>query len=149
MKNIKVSFNNTQGISLSQRNNLKQFLQNLSKKEGREIDELVYVFCSKKEIIEINKKFLSHNYPTDIITFDLSTSKKDKIVADIYICPEIVKNNAKDYHQTQKSEMHRVIFHGLLHLCGYDDKSIQKQKKMREKENEYLNKYFVSRGTKD
>lgn len=148
MKKHSVFFNNGSLATLKERNRLKLFLTHLSSAEGRELESLSYVFCSKKDIVDINKRFLAHNYPTDIITFDLSNSKKEKIIAEIYVCPEVVYENARHYQQTRTMEIHRVIFHGLLHLCGYDDKTGPQQKKMREKENEWLEKYFVSRGTK-
>lgn len=142
-----VSFYNTRKLILKERTRLKRYLLQQAKREGKTIESLVYVFSTKKEIVKINKQFLSHNYPTDIITFDLSAKTSSIINAEIYICPDVIKNNAKEYNVTTTSELHRVIFHGLLHLCGYNDKTIAQQKEMRQKENEWLDNYLVSRGT--
>lgn len=100
-----------------------------------------YIFCSDKRILEINRQFLKHDYYTDIITFDLSESPK--ITAEIYISLDRVRDNAKTQATTLQSELHRVIFHGALHLCGYGDKTKEEVKIMRGKEEMYL------RGLKD
>jgi len=143
-----VNFYNSANLYFKNRKRIKLFLTKMSKTEGREIETLNYIFCSTEKIIEINSQYLSHHYATDIITFDLSKNKTSKITSDIYICPEIVKTNAIDYSETFTRELHRVIFHGLLHLCGYGDKTNSQQKVMRAKEEEWLRKYFVPRGTK-
>ncbi len=90
--------------------------------------------------MEINKHFLNLNYYTDIITFDLSDP--DYIFAEIYISIDRVKDNAKIFNTSFKSELHRVIFHGVLHLCGYKDKSKPEKEKMRAKEDFYLTNYY-------
>jgi rRNA maturation RNase YbeY len=147
MAQQEIMFHNTAGLSFKNRKLLKTFLIQQARREGKVIQSLVYVFSTKREIVNINKQFLSHDYPTDIITFDLSNPPKKIISAEIYICADVIKKNAKEYGTTWTSELHRVIFHGLLHLCGYNDKTVSQQNKMREKENEWLEKYFVSRGT--
>ena len=90
--------------------------------------------------MEINRQFLKHDYYTDIITFDLSDT--NAIHAEVYISIERVKENATTLKASFKSELHRVIFHGALHLCGYKDKSDTEKKKMRQKEDVYLSCYF-------
>jgi rRNA maturation RNase YbeY len=90
--------------------------------------------------LEINKTYLSHNYHTDIITFDLSENTQD-IQAEIYISIDRVRDNAKTLKTTVKEELHRVIFHGVLHLCGYKDKTKSSQAEMRKAEDYYLQKY--------
>jgi len=90
-------------------------------------------------LLEINQQFLNHDFYTDIITFDLS--EKDSTQAEIYISIDRVKDNAKSLGTSFKSEIHRVIFHGALHLCGYKDKPGVEQVKMRQKEEFYLSKY--------
>lgn len=132
----------SKAIALRQRNELKQFLSRMAKKEGRPIVSLNIIFCSDAQLLQINQSFLQHDDYTDIITFDLSVSKKEPITAEIYISVERVRENAKTFQTTINRELHRVIFHGVLHLCGYSDKKPKEVKLMREKEAEWLGKYF-------
>jgi rRNA maturation RNase YbeY len=92
--------------------------------------------------LEINRNHLQHDYYTDIITFDLTPPKKQSKDAELYISIDRIRENAKAYQTTVQHELHRVIFHGVLHLCGYKDKSKSDQVNMRQKENDYLNLYF-------
>lgn len=127
-------------FSFTQRTALKQFLISIFKKEKKPLESLNYVFCSDEYLLEINNNYLQHNYYTDIVTFELSAT--DKTVGDIYISVDRVKDNAENLEQSFKRELHRVIFHGALHLCGYRDKTVKEQKKMREMEDKYLKLYF-------
>lgn len=127
---------------LKQRNQLKAFLQKTAKQSGRPIDALNIIFCSDKYLLSINQQFLEHDYFTDIITFDLSESKKGPITAEIYISYDRVKDNAKKMNTPITKELHRVIFHGLLHLIGYKDKLKKDQILMRQMEDKLLTKYF-------
>jgi rRNA maturation RNase YbeY len=130
----KVQFNFlVNSFSLRDRARLKAFIETIFKKEGYSLESLTYIFCSDKYLRSINKTFLSHNYETDIITFNLSES--DKVVGEIYISIDRIRDNAAFYGKTLKEELHRVIFHGVFHLCGYKDKSVAEQKEMRSKEN--------------
>lgn len=126
-------------VSLRDRNRLKTFILSLFKKEGKKVDSINYIFCSDARLLEINRNFLRHDYYTDIITFDLSES--DKITAEIYISVDRVRDNAKQVGSSIRSELHRVIFHGALHLCGYGDKKKEEIKIMREREDHYLEKW--------
>ena len=143
-----ISFHYDVAVSLKNRNKLKKFLLKMAKEEGFTIDRIDYIFCSPKRILEINKAHLDHHYTTDIITFEYSDNRNRKTSSEIYICPDVVNKNAVQYTQTKTRELHRVIIHGLLHLCGYKDKSPRDQKQMRSKEDYYLERYFVPRGTK-
>lgn len=125
---------------LRNRTRLKQFLQVIFREEGKKLDSLNYIFCSDKRILEINQQFLLHNYYTDIISFDLSETTS--VRAEVYISIDRVKENARNFGVSFKSELHRVIFHGALHLCGYEDKEKAKKEEMREMEDYYLFKYF-------
>ncbi len=127
-------------FSLQSRTELKAFIETLFQKERKKLASINYIFCSDKRLLEINQQFLRHDYYTDIITFDLSET--DATQAEIYISIERVKDNAKTEGVSFKSELHRVIFHGALHLCGYKDKSKGESKIMREREGFYLLKYF-------
>jgi rRNA maturation RNase YbeY len=95
--------------------------------------ELSYILCSDNKLLEINKKHLDHDYYTDIITFNLSTSFKI-IRGEIYISLERVGENAKKMNQTIENELNRVLIHGVLHLMGYQDHTDEDRSEMRAKE---------------
>lgn len=148
--NSKINFI-TPGVKLSLKNRkkLKYFIIYLLKKEGQKADCINYIFTTEKEIIQINKKYLKHSYATDIITFEYNLPQ-EPILSDIYISVDTVKSNAERFNSSFNLELHRVIFHGILHLCGYSDKKTIEIMLMREKEEYYLQKYFlqgVPRGT--
>jgi len=129
-------------VTLRERSRLKQFLCSLAKKEGKKIESLNVIFCNDAQLLEINQSFLQHDDYTDIITFDLSPVKNGPITAEIYISAERVRENAKTFNVPVNRELHRVAFHGLLHLCGYGDKKPKEVKVMRKKEEFYLQQYF-------
>jgi probable rRNA maturation factor len=116
--------------------NISNWLKDVTTKEGKEIGELVYVFCNDDYLIEKNIQFLKHDTLTDVITFDYCN--EGIINGDILISTERVKENALKYEVDFLTELHRVIVHGLLHLLGYKDKSESDTAIMREKENYYL-----------
>src|SRR5258705_1519940 len=120
---------------------LKQFIELIFKKERRSIDYINYIFCSDKDLLRLNRTFLDHDFYTDVITFDLSSGKR-KISAEIYISLDRVRDNAKQMGVSLKSEIHGVIFHGALHLCGYNDKSKEDLAVMRKQEQKLLSAYF-------
>ena len=124
-------------LNLRKRTELKNWIQSSIKKEGYQLISLSYVFCSDAYLLEMNIKHLNHKTLTDIITFDLSSSKKE-IEGEIYISMERVKENAALYKVPVMQELHRVMIHGVMHLCGYKDKKPADVKKMRAKEEEYL-----------
>ena len=126
-------------ISLSNRSGLKKFIESVFRKERKSLASINYIFVSDKALLEINKQFLNHDFYTDIITFDLSEA--EDIIAEIYISIDRVRDNAKALGISFKSEIHRVIFHGALHLCGFGDKTKGEKTEMREKEDFYLQKY--------
>ena len=126
---------------LSKRAALKTFIEALFRKEKKRLVELHYIFCSDEYLGKINQDYLHHNTYTDIITFDLSESKTRGIAGEIYISIDRVKDNALLFNTSFNNELHRIIFHGVLHLCGYKDKSITDAKKMRAKEDFYLNSF--------
>lgn len=127
---------------LKQRNRLKSFLTSTAESAKRPLSSLNIIFCSDEHLLGINRDFLQHDYYTDIITFDLSASGKAPLEAELYISVDRVKENAKTLGQPFYRELHRVIFHGLLHLMGYKDKQKKDQALMREMEDRLLAKYF-------
>lgn len=134
-------FFDTVKVTLANRTLLKQFIEQLFHKEGKKLSSLNYVFCSDKKLLQVNRDYLKHDYYTDIITFDLS-SAPGSIIGEIYISVDRVRDNAKQLGISFRSELHRVIFHGALHLCGYSDKSRNEKTIMRNKEDLYLSKYL-------
>ena len=128
-------------LALKNRKRLKAFIAHIFKKEKTPLHSLSFIFCTDDFLLDINKKFLQHNYYTDIITFNLS-GKWTPVEGEIYISLDRVKENAKTLNQFYYQELHQVVFHGVLHLCGYKDKSGKEISTMRKKENEYLQAYF-------
>jgi rRNA maturation RNase YbeY len=129
------------------RDRLKEFIIKRMKKEGREAEAINYIFCDDEYLLQMNQQYLAHDTLTDIITFELSP-KDQPVVSDIYISVERVKENATQFKVSFSAELLRVVFHGALHLMGYKDKSKEQAQVMREKEDEFLKAYNVSRGTK-
>jgi rRNA maturation RNase YbeY len=127
------------GFSLENRSVLKNFICSLFKKEKTALESINYIFCSDKKLLEINKTYLKHDFYTDIISFDLSPGPQK--VAEIYISIDRVRENAKELGVSFKNELHRVIFHGALHICGYKDKNKKDRETMRAKENIYLSAF--------
>jgi rRNA maturation RNase YbeY len=98
---------------------------------------VTYIFCSDEEILEINRQYLNHDYYTDIITFDYT--KNGVVSGDLFISLDTVQSNSEKFGTVYEEELHRVMIHGILHLCGFKDKTLEDEKIMREKENEALN----------
>jgi probable rRNA maturation factor len=114
----------------------RQFVQVIFEKEKTSLKRVDYIFCSDEYLLDINRSFLHHNFFTDILTFNLSDSPPIK--SEIYISVDRVKENAFVFKVTKKEELLRVIIHGALHLCGYNDKTKKESKIMRNMENHYL-----------
>jgi probable rRNA maturation factor len=129
------------GIGLTERSSLKVFIELLFKREKKRLYEIHYVFCSDDYLLSINQQYLNHDFYTDIITFDLSEPGYP-INAEIYISVDRVRENAVEFKSSLKRELHRVIFHGALHLCGYRDKTKMEGLTMRKMEDKYLKLYF-------
>jgi len=129
-----------------QRKPLKKFLFFLFKNEKCSLGAINYIFCSDSYLLKLNQEYLSHNSLTDIITFPFFDIGLP-IISDIYISIDRIIDNSKSLGIAFKMELHRVIFHGALHLCGYDDKSESDKIRIQKKEDFYLRKYFVPRET--
>lgn len=108
--------------------------------EGFIEGEISIIICSDDELLEINRKHLSHDYFTDIITFDYSEGAN--VNGDLFVSIDRIKENADKFEVRFEEELHRVIFHGALHMMGYNDKSKEEQTLMRSKENHYLKELF-------
>lgn len=133
----KITFNDIDfKTSFSERVNIKNWITKTIKKEGFELGELSYNFCTDEHLLQLNMAHLNHDFYTDIITFELNENRT--IIGDIYISIDRVKDNAKQNDKTFSNELKRVIIHGALHLCGYKDKTRKETSLMREKEDYYL-----------
>lgn len=141
---MSVNFHSLQATTLTNKKKLKLFIGSLFSNYGKTLDSLDIIFCSDDYLLQINQQHLSHDYYTDIITFDLSINKKAAIIGELYISVDRVKENAITNKQSFITELHRVIFHGTLHLLGFKDKSKADILVMRSKEEECLSKYFNS-----
>jgi len=113
-----------------------KWLESVVIDNNKKIKELSIIFCNDEYILELNKKYLNHNYYTDIITFDYS--EKNYVSGDLIISLDTVQSNAKKYKTDFNTEICRVMVHGVLHLLGFDDKTDEEKKIMREKEEEYV-----------
>ncbi len=127
----------------SEKKKLKKFILEIFKKERKQVTVINYVFCSDEYLLKINELFLHHNYYTDILTFNLSSAAQ--IEGEIYISLDRVKENASIEKTTYQSELLRVVFHGVLHLCGYNDKKKNEILLMRKKENHYIRLYMKNK----
>lgn len=123
-------------FTLKKKSLIEKWVASVIEKEKKFVGEIHFVFCSDKFLHALNKKYLYHNTLTDIITFDYSLKKK--LIGEIYISIDRVKENAKKFESEFENELHRVMIHGVLHLCGYKDKTKQQKEKIRKKENECL-----------
>lgn len=119
-----------------------EWIEKIIQSEKKEAGDISFVFCSDHYLLGINKEFLNHDYFTDVITFDYVEG--DKISGDIFISIDRVKENAETFNVTYKNELNRVMIHGILHLLGYKDKSVQEKQLMTQKEDEYLSKLRLS-----
>ncbi len=129
-------------FTLKEKTRHKAWLTKLAAKEKHSIAELNYIFCSDEYLLKINLEYLNHNTYTDIITFDNSEDKKNKIIeGDIFISIDRVKENASKFETNPDDELHRVMAHGLLHLMGYKDKAPKDTVLMRAKEEESIALY--------
>lgn len=115
---------------------ISTWIKQIASKYGFMVGSISYIFCLDDKILELNKQYLQHDYYTDIITFDYTEGKK--ISGDIFISLETVSSNAEKFKVSFEQELYRVLIHGVLHLCGQDDKTIVARAKMTQKENEAL-----------
>lgn len=136
-----IDFNYQADYQLNNESVYTQWLHDIARSEQVSISELSYVFCTDDYLLHINQQFLNHDTWTDIITFDYSNN--DMIKGEIYISIDRVADNALQYQVTTHEELLRVMAHGLLHLCGYVDKTDQDQQQMRSKEDEKIKMFHV------
>ena len=132
-------YNESCNYSLPKKRLTSAWLKSLAEQEGYKLGEVNYIFCSAEHLLEMNRQFLGHDYFTDVITFDYSDRKGEKVVSgDVFIDVETVADNARIYGATKLQEMRRILAHGLLHLCGQKDKTPTAERQMHRKEDKYL-----------
>ena len=131
-----ISFNYENDFGLEDEPLMRLWISQVIEQEGYTLNEINYVFCSDDYLHELNLKYLDHDTLTDIISFDYTVGKN--IQGDIYISTDRVRENATVFEASFKDELCRVMVHGVLHYCGYKDKSAKESEVMRNKENLYL-----------
>ncbi|WP_296382694.1 rRNA maturation RNase YbeY [Winogradskyella sp.] len=133
-----ISFNYETDFNLDNTEQFSEWITKTISEEDCREGEINYIFCSDDYLLQLNVDFLDHDTLTDIISFDYSVGKE--LHGDIYISVERVKENASDFKVSFKDEISRVMIHGVLHYCGYKDKSEDDKKVMRSREDHYLSK---------
>lgn len=118
------------------RREITRWIKKVADHHQKRVGEINYIFCDDAEILRINREFLDHDYYTDIITFDYTEGKT--ISGDLYISLDTVKSNAEKFSTNPNEELLRVIIHGILHLCGFADKTVEEEISMRDQENRAL-----------
>ena len=116
-----------------QKQKTNRWIKETAAEYGKKAGDIAYIFCSDERILEVNKQYLQHDYYTDIITFDYSEGPI--ISGDIFISIDTVKTNAEEFGVSFEQELNRIIIHGILHLCGQDDKTPELRLEMTRKEN--------------
>ena len=131
-----INFNYETAFSLNNEAQLSEWIKKVISAEGYKLEEVNYIFCDDQYLLKLNVEFLDHDTLTDIISFDYSVGKI--IQGDVFISVERVADNAKDFNVSMLEELQRVMVHGILHYCGYNDKSESEEIVMRQKEDYYL-----------
>ena len=136
-----ISFNYELEFELSNEEQFSSWISKVIVSENKKEGDINYIFCDDDYILEINKQYLQHDYYTDIISFDYSVG--NELHGDIFVSIDRVKENASDFNVDFDEELKRVIIHGILHYCGYKDKTDQDEQIMRHKEYEKIKMFQV------
>lgn len=115
---------------------VSKWIKAVTETYGKKTGDITYIFCSDEKILEVNRQYLQHDYYTDIITFDYTSG--NKISGDLFISLDTVKTNSEKFETPYNEELHRTIIHGILHLCGINDKGPGEREIMEENENKAL-----------
>ncbi len=143
---MSINFNYQKKTLVPEKRRLKEFLINMLQDSGKNAGNISIVFCDDTFLLNLNKQHLKHDYFTDILTFDLSEPGSQLVDAEVYISTDRVFENAKLFKTPYLNELHRVMFHGILHLTGFSDSKSALKNQMTTQENFYLENYFrVSR----
>jgi len=136
-----ISFNYELEFQLENEEQFSSWISNLILSENKKEGVINYIFCDDEYILEINKQYLDHDYYTDIISFDYSVG--NELHGDIFVSIERVRENAVEFDVTFDEELKRVLAHGVLHYCGYKDKTEEEELLMRSKEDEKIKMFHV------
>ena len=136
-----ISFNYENDFELTNESDFINWIEKVILSENKKLGEINYIFCDDDYLLEINKEHLNHDDLTDIISFDYSLG--NELSGDIFISTERVLDNSKDFNVSFENELSRVIIHGVLHYCGYKDKTVDDEVIMRNKEEEKLKMFHV------
>lgn len=118
------------------RREISAWIKNVASVYGKKVGDIAYIFCNDDKILEVNREYLQHDYYTDIITFDYT--EENVVAGDIFISLDTVRSNSELLGVSYRQELHRVIIHGILHLCGIDDKGEGEREIMEKEENKAL-----------
>lgn len=129
---LDIHYEDVEDLSLAEES-LSNWITEVCSKESKEFGDISLIFCSDEYLLDMNRTHLDHDYYTDIITFDYTENQL--VSGDLFISIDRVRENASDFNVSFVHELHRVIIHGVLHLCGYKDKCDEEEKLMRSKEN--------------
>lgn len=141
MEPQKINFYSENDFVLADHRKYEKWIERVIASEEKKLEEISYIFCDDDYLLNLNEEFLKHDTYTDIITFDYSVGKI--LQGDIYISTERVKENSDEYNVSFEEELRRVIIHGVLHLCGYKDKTKEQSLLMRQKEEEKMELFHV------
>jgi probable rRNA maturation factor len=136
-----ISFNYETEFEIKNESEYSSWISNIILSEGKTEGEINYIFCNDDYLLDLNQKHLNHDTLTDIISFDYSVG--NEIHGDVFISIERVQENALDFNVSFSEELNRVIAHGILHYCGYKDKTKEDEETMRKKEDEKLKMFHV------
>jgi probable rRNA maturation factor len=136
-----ISFNYETNFELQNEAQFSKWISEVILSEKKKEGEINYIFCDDEYLLEINQQYLDHDTLTDIISFDYSVG--NELNGDIFVSVERVKENASDYNVTFQEEIQRVLVHGILHYCGYKDKTESDELLMRSKEEEKMKMFHV------
>ena len=137
-----INFYSENDFDIVEKEVYKKWIERVISSEGKRLGEISYIFCDDDYLLDINQRFLSHDTYTDIISFDDSIG--NLLNGDIYISTERVRENALEFNEDFETELKRVLVHGILHYCGYKDKSDEDAMLMREKESEKISQSRTS-----
>ena len=128
----------TEGIKMTdiKKRQTTEWIKSVPATYEKRIGEIAYIFCSDEKILEVNRQYLQHDYYTDIITFDYCEG--NRLSGDLFISLETVKTNSEQFNTPYEEELHRTIIHGILHLCGINDKGPGEREIMEAAENKAL-----------
>ncbi|MFK7001486.1 rRNA maturation RNase YbeY [Flavobacterium oreochromis] len=136
-----INYNYETNFLLSNEVDYTEWIKTVIESENKELNEINYIFCNDEYLLEINKQYLDHDYYTDVISFDYT--ENNLIAGDIFISIDRIKENAIDLGVSFDEELKRVIIHGVLHYCGYKDKTSSEEELMRLKEDEKIKMFHV------